>query len=657
MPIITFEVDLKDGATSALQQILQQARAAGIEISGAFGPATNALNQHAKASQGLQGVIREERQEHRMRAFAVREGASAIGALAGEGSGLSKVIQQGAGSLFEFDFAIKAATDSMSKGSGAMGTLGKAIGGAAVPISIALGAILLIRNALQGTEDRAKAAGDGIKELNVKMGNLNPTTSQLAAEMGKVAAHTQDTNTWSLAWRGALDGVLRTSFELDEVQAEHLEGMQKELEASEKLHAARVALAVMEKETMTTLSAITVQRYKDAESAAEEALKTSGKVGAIKIATLDDIWKTEIRNEQREREAELNREEHAALAADDVRNNEEKVDAIRRQYAAKRAQMESEITQMYVGETIKRKEASVTESNRQSEEWKKASDWRVSQDEIATDRSNALTLARLKLEQSTAKTMAADKESEVLLEEMSERKELDKEEQFAKEKEIQSRGLYADLGSITSQYEVKRQQLAQNTANKIHAIDEKHKEEHSHITTAIGEMNDKVQTGIANGFGNAIAQSILSAQNLGDAFVQVGEKIIAELITMIAEAAIFDALTALFSGGISTAFSLGSGFSLPSLGATPSIPRVGFASGADFTVPPGFDNDRFPMQVSSGEHVSVTPAGQTPAAQAGPPVVINVSAMDAKSFQDFIKQGSIADAIMTQMRRTIGMGR
>jgi hypothetical protein len=38
---------------------------------------------------------------------------------------------------------------------------------------------------------------------------------------------------------------------------------------------------------------------------------------------------------------------------------------------------------------------------------------------------------------------------------------------------------------------------------------------------------------------------------------------------------------------------------------------MGFARGGSFTVPPGFPNDSFPMRVSSGERVSVTPAGQS----------------------------------------------
>jgi hypothetical protein len=37
----------------------------------------------------------------------------------------------------------------------------------------------------------------------------------------------------------------------------------------------------------------------------------------------------------------------------------------------------------------------------------------------------------------------------------------------------------------------------------------------------------------------------------------------------------------------------------------------GAANGADFTVPPGYPNDSFPMRVQSGEHVTVTPAGES----------------------------------------------
>lgn len=37
----------------------------------------------------------------------------------------------------------------------------------------------------------------------------------------------------------------------------------------------------------------------------------------------------------------------------------------------------------------------------------------------------------------------------------------------------------------------------------------------------------------------------------------------------------------------------------------------GYAKGADFVVPPGYPNDSYPMRVQSGEHVVVTPPGQS----------------------------------------------
>ena len=39
--------------------------------------------------------------------------------------------------------------------------------------------------------------------------------------------------------------------------------------------------------------------------------------------------------------------------------------------------------------------------------------------------------------------------------------------------------------------------------------------------------------------------------------------------------------------------------------------KYGYASGGSFTVPSGYPNDSYPMRVQSGEHVKVTPAGQS----------------------------------------------
>ena len=51
----------------------------------------------------------------------------------------------------------------------------------------------------------------------------------------------------------------------------------------------------------------------------------------------------------------------------------------------------------------------------------------------------------------------------------------------------------------------------------------------------------------------------------------------------------------------------------------------GYASGADFVVPPGYPNDSYPMRVQSGEHVTVTPAGQQ---RGGNTYNLYVTAMD-----------------------------
>jgi hypothetical protein len=62
--------------------------------------------------------------------------------------------------------------------------------------------------------------------------------------------------------------------------------------------------------------------------------------------------------------------------------------------------------------------------------------------------------------------------------------------------------------------------------------------------------------------------------------------------------------------------------------ANPDMPGQGpgFASGADFIVPPGYPNDSYPMRVQSGEHVKVTPAGQQ--TRGGDTYNLYVTAMD-----------------------------
>ncbi len=67
----------------------------------------------------------------------------------------------------------------------------------------------------------------------------------------------------------------------------------------------------------------------------------------------------------------------------------------------------------------------------------------------------------------------------------------------------------------------------------------------------------------------------------------------------------------------------------------PEVPK--FQQGGSFTVPPGFDNDNFPMLVSSGERVSVTPASHTETND-NRNITINAYPMDYISFVNDLKR-------------------
>jgi len=67
------------------------------------------------------------------------------------------------------------------------------------------------------------------------------------------------------------------------------------------------------------------------------------------------------------------------------------------------------------------------------------------------------------------------------------------------------------------------------------------------------------------------------------------------------------------------------------------IPK--FARGANFMVPPGFENDSFPMMVESGERVKVESKGQVAAGGAGDLFHITVN-FAGKTFYDEITRAT-----------------
>ncbi len=110
----------------------------------------------------------------------------------------------------------------------------------------------------------------------------------------------------------------------------------------------------------------------------------------------------------------------------------------------------------------------------------------------------------------------------------------------------------------------------------------------------------------------AMTQGITSSENLGSAFTNVGKQLEAMIIQALIFKAIMAALDAIPGvGSVSKWLGIG-GHSGGTFVGTGGGNAMKLAGGADFIVPPGFSGDRFgPLYVETGEHVQVTPRGQT----------------------------------------------
>ena len=73
-----------------------------------------------------------------------------------------------------------------------------------------------------------------------------------------------------------------------------------------------------------------------------------------------------------------------------------------------------------------------------------------------------------------------------------------------------------------------------------------------------------------------------------------------------------------------------------------------FAGGGDFTVPPGYPNDSYPMRVESGEHVTVTPAGG-----GGGDMIHNTLVLDGSVLADWVTKASRNKRILTTARSVV----
>jgi hypothetical protein len=114
----------------------------------------------------------------------------------------------------------------------------------------------------------------------------------------------------------------------------------------------------------------------------------------------------------------------------------------------------------------------------------------------------------------------------------------------------------------------------------------------------------------AENFAQTISSGLTSGIMSGERLDKVFSQLAIQLVAMTAQALLFKGIMALLdigTGGIASAIGAHNGGSF--IGTGSGVMRM--AGGGSFTVPSGFPNDSFPLMVESGEHVSVTPAGQS----------------------------------------------
>ena len=120
--------------------------------------------------------------------------------------------------------------------------------------------------------------------------------------------------------------------------------------------------------------------------------------------------------------------------------------------------------------------------------------------------------------------------------------------------------------------------------------------------------------------GKEIDAGKLTWKSLGEAAVHAIGKIVSSMGDQLAASAAADLVIAIADtasvvlapaapGYYASAAIKGAGAAAAWLSGS-LLENLKFSEGADFVVPPGFNNDTFPMLVESGEHVQVTPANQ-----------------------------------------------
>jgi len=159
--------------------------------------------------------------------------------------------------------------------------------------------------------------------------------------------------------------------------------------------------------------------------------------------------------------------------------------------------------------------------------------------------------------------------------------------------------------------------------------------------------------------GISLAAGELSWSSVGEAGVHAIGKIVSALgdqLAAMAAADLVKAFAALASivgawaapGFFSAAAIEGAGATAAWL-AGAALSSARFAEGGDFVVPPGYPDDSYPMRVESGEHVSVTPAGQG----GGGDMIHVVVNLDSQPILDAVTRGSRNRRVLISARGVV----
>jgi hypothetical protein len=156
----------------------------------------------------------------------------------------------------------------------------------------------------------------------------------------------------------------------------------------------------------------------------------------------------------------------------------------------------------------------------------------------------------------------------------------------------------------------------------------------------------------------ALVQETLTWKSFGETVLKVLGKIISAMGDELAASAAADLIKA-----IAALASVVGALAAPGFFASAAIKAAGaaaawisgaalgaikLAQGGEFTVPPGYENDSFPMRVQSGERVSVIPAGES-----GGEMIHNTLILDGAVLADWYTRASRNRQILTTARSVI----